>query len=79
MPTKDHGLITLEDIERWNRCVYEPNRERVEEYRRMIGTQEASADDYQPGHNANGCCWCQDEICVNANCPMRGDYCLMTD
>ncbi len=25
------------------------------------------------------CKWCQDEICVNADCPMRADYCPVVD
>lgn len=25
------------------------------------------------------CKWCQDEICVNADCPMCCDYCLVPD
>lgn len=25
------------------------------------------------------CKYCQDEICVNANCPMRADFCPVVD
>ena len=25
------------------------------------------------------CKYCQDEICVNADCPMRADYCPVVD
>ena len=26
-----------------------------------------------------GCIYCKDEFCVNADCPMRGDYCPVPD
>lgn len=25
------------------------------------------------------CKWCKDEFCVNADCPMRADYCPVPD
>ena len=25
------------------------------------------------------CKWCKNEICVNADCPMRADYCPVPD
>ena len=25
------------------------------------------------------CKYCQDEVCVNADCPMRADYCTAAD
>lgn len=27
----------------------------------------------------NECKYCQDEICVNADCPLRADYCPIID
>lgn len=37
MCENERGCITREGIEHWNRCVYEPNRERVAEYRQYNG------------------------------------------
>lgn len=78
MPTKESGWITPADIEHWNRCVYEPNRERVAEYRRLTGIPAPPMPVCQ-GYNSKACQWCRNEICVNAYCPMRGDYCPVTD
>lgn len=69
MPTKESGWITPDDIARWNRCVYEPNRERVEKYRKTA-TQEPP----DPGSKRH-CSWCYDEFCVYDRCPARGDWC----
>lgn len=63
---------------RWNRLVYEPNRERVAAYRRFFPAQE-EVRFVEREHSENSCQWCRYEFCTNADCPVRGDYCPVED
>lgn len=63
--------------ERWDRCVYQFNRERVEAYR---GTHAATDDATQRQQEpVVDCEWYQDEFCVNGDCPAVADYCPVTE
>lgn len=63
----------------WNRCVYEPNREVVKNYKRYYGINE---EKMAPEANVikNGKCkWCYEEVCTNASCPACADFCPVVD
>ncbi len=62
--------INRELADRWNKCVYEPNRERVAEYKRQLVRLQGTSGDDSPE-----CGWDRDETCVNAICPARGTRC----
>lgn len=72
-PKKKQPKIETSEVkalaDRWNKCVYAPNRERVEKYRKTA-TQELP----DPGSKRH-CSWCYDEFCVYDRCPARGDWC----
>lgn len=53
----------------WNRCVYEPNKERVAEYRKQH--KEESSKPQREG----SCTWCYNEFCVYDQSPACTDYC----
>lgn len=79
MPTKESGWITPEDIEHWNRCVYEPNRERVAEYRRLTGIP-APPMEARPVYGSGQCAWRKKGgRCANPDCPARGAWCPAED
>lgn len=79
MPTKESGWITPEIIEHWNRCVYEPNRERVAEYRRLTGIPEPPME-ARPVYGSGQCAWRKKGgRCGNPNCPARGAWCPAED
>lgn len=79
MPTKESGWITPDDIAHWNRCVYEPNRERVAEYRRLTGIPEPPME-ARPVCGAGQCVWRKKGgRCGNPNCPARGAWCPAED
>lgn len=56
--------------QRWNRCVYDYNRERVAAYRSRHPDVELNV---QEPHI--GCHWLEDEFCTNGDCPVVADYC----
>lgn len=79
MPTKESGWITPDDIARWNRCVYEPNRDRVAEYRRVTGIPEPPME-ARPVYGSGQCAWRKKGgRCGNPNCPARGAWCPAED
>lgn len=55
--------------EEWNRCIYEPNKERVAEYRKRHGKEPSSPQDEV------SCRWCYDEVCVYDQSPACTHYC----
>lgn len=79
MSEKEKGCITKEDAERWNRCVYEPNWERVERYRQATGIP-APPMEPRPVYATGKCIWRKKGgRCVNAECPARGAWCPAED
>lgn len=55
--------------EEWNRRIYEPNKERVAEYRKRHGKEPPGPQD------EISCRWCCDEVCVYDQSPACTDYC----
>lgn len=66
--------------ERWNKSVYEPNREIVKSYKLRHGIMDAPKPiaGTQAAESV-GCKWRYEEVCTNASCPVRADFCPVVD
>ena len=67
--------ITEEDARSWNKCVYEPNRNRVEAFRKRYGYPA----EMPPEDDKGECGHCVNGVCALRSCPAFRDACPIAE